>query len=131
MFIVAIILLILAGLMLIGAILIQPGKGDMAAGMGSSFGGQFGSMIGMRKAADVLVKTTIGLALGIMLVIVVVNKFLVSPEETTGTKLSTQGMEQPANTPAQSQPAQQAQPAQSQPAQQAQPAQAQPKPAKP
>ena len=121
MFTFIIILTCFAGLLLIGAVLIQPGKGDMAAGFGG-VGGQFGSMIGMRRAADFIVKTTIGLAIAIFILSISANTiFKPTKDENTATPF--EGIQTgPSSTPpaaAPAAPAQQpAQPAQQQPAQQ-------------
>ena len=58
MFTLAIILMIILGLLLIAAVLIQPGKGDMTTSM-SGFGNQLGTMFGSRRASDLLTKITI------------------------------------------------------------------------
>lgn len=121
---------LLAGLVLVAAVLIQPGKGDMTSAMGGSVGGQFGSMIGMRRAADFLVKTTISLAIGLMILSLFTNKFALPNRSGSNTNAPMmQGMEAPpvsapppapATQPTQTQPAQsqqgQPQPAQTQPA---------------
>lgn len=78
MFTALVILSCISGLLLIGAVLIQPGKGDMAAGLGG-VGGQFGSMIGMRRAADFIVKLTIGLALAILVFSIAANTSAFKP----------------------------------------------------
>lgn len=70
-------------MLLIGLVLIQPGKGDIASGM-SGIGGQFASQMGMRRAADLIVKMTIGFAGALMLFSLLGNKFFAgssSPEE--------------------------------------------------
>ena len=77
MFTIATILMILLGILLIAAVLIQPGKGDMATSM-SGFGNQLGSMFGSRRASDLLTKITIGLGLTIMVLSLVANKFLIT-----------------------------------------------------
>lgn len=110
----------LCGLLLIGAVLVQPGKGDLAAGMGG-FGGQFGSVIGMRRAADFIMKATIVLAVLLMLLSIAVNKaFLPEKVSATGdTKMK--GKEAPAapstpNIPPSQNPAPAAQPQSTPPA---------------
>ena len=122
MFTFLVILSCIAGVLLIGAVLSQPGKGDMAAGFGG-VGGQFGSMIGMRRAADFIVKTTIGLALAILIFAIAANTVfkpvaqeVASPFENIETGSSSAPAAAPAPAPAQQAPAQQA------PAQQAAPA---------
>jgi len=118
-------LIILCGLaaaLLIIAVLVQPGKGELSATMGG-IGSQFGSMMGMRKAADFLQKFTIGLAIAIFVLTLLVNKFFLSNTEVTR-KPVTEGQEttapaaMPMQQPAQQQQSQPAQEQQSQPAQQ-------------
>ncbi|MBN8574666.1 MAG: preprotein translocase subunit SecG [Candidatus Kapabacteria bacterium] len=75
MFTVIVILTSLLAILLIAVVLIQPGKGDMAAGFGG-VGMGLGSMFGNRRATDLLTKITIGLAASILLLSVVSNKFL-------------------------------------------------------
>jgi preprotein translocase subunit SecG len=71
------VLIILVAILLIAVVLIQPGKGgDMVQGLGS-IGGSMSSMFGSRKAADLLTKTTIGLAISLMFLVIVTNKFFV------------------------------------------------------
>ena len=115
-------LLVLVGIaaaLLIIIVLIQPGKGELSATMGG-VGSQFGSMMGMRKAADLLQKITIGIAVFILVATLAINRFFLSPSETAR-KPVTEGQETsaPATMPMQQQAApQQQQPAQQQPAQQ-------------
>lgn len=121
------ILAMLAGLVLIAAVLIQPGKGDMISGLGASgMGGQFGSMIGMRRAADILVKTTIGVAVFIMVVALLINKGFLPVAENNAAKAATQNAEIPPISAPPAPPTQQAAPVQQQ---QAAPAQQQAAPA--
>lgn len=118
MFTFIVILSCIAGLLLIGAVLIQPGKGDMAAGFGG-VGGQFGSMIGMRRAADFIVKTTIGLALAILVFAIAANTVFKPVKEEAASpfeNIETGSASAPASSPAPAPAAQQA------PAQQAAPA---------
>lgn len=74
MYTVFVILTSLLAVLLIAVVLIQPGKGDMAAGFGG-VGMGLGSMFGNRRATDLLTKITIGLAASILLLSVVSNKF--------------------------------------------------------
>ena len=75
MFVFMCILLVLAGILLVAAVLIQPGKGaGLTAGMGG-VSGQISGMFGARRTADFLQKFTIGLGLAILLLAVVTNKF--------------------------------------------------------
>jgi len=76
MFVLISIFMIILSLLLIGVILLQPGKGDMISGM-SGLGGTFSNMLGSRRATDLLSKITIGLATVIILLTVVTNKFFV------------------------------------------------------
>jgi len=96
------VLIILIAVLLIAVVLIQPGKGgDMITGMGT-IGGSMSSMFGSRKAADLLTKTTIGLAVALMFLVIVTNKFFVgSPVEivrpiTEGVAVPTQTVPAPA-----------------------------------
>lgn len=82
MFTLAIVLMIILGLLLIAAVLIQPGKGDMATSM-SGFGNQLGSMFGSRRASDLLTKITIVIGASIMVIALLANKFLMNPGEIT------------------------------------------------
>ncbi len=117
MFIFIIIISIICGILLIGAVLLQPGKGDMAAGFGG-IGGQFGSMIGQRRAADFIMKTTIGLAIAIIVLAIGANTIFkpdvgsttASPLENVNTSGSTSAPVTPAPAPSPAQP--NAQPAQ-------------------
>jgi preprotein translocase subunit SecG len=133
MFVFMCILLVLAGILLVAAVLIQPGKGaGLTAGMGGVTG-QISGMFGARRTADFLQKFTIGLALAILLLAVVTNKFFLStPSSAVGAADErapiTTGAAKPAPQPIpQGAPAQGApQQAAPQGQQQAQPQQAQP-----
>lgn len=130
MFVFMCILLALAGILLVAAVLIQPGKGSgLTAGMGG-VSGQISGMFGARRTADFLQKFTIGLALAILLLAVVTNKFFLSTPTVAGAEERTPittGAPKPAPQPipqgaAPQQAAPQGQqPAQAQPQQQAQP----------
>ncbi|HRI30042.1 MAG TPA: preprotein translocase subunit SecG [Candidatus Kapabacteria bacterium] len=126
MFTVIVILTSLLAILLIAVVLIQPGKGDMAAGFGG-VGMGLGSMFGNRRATDLLTKITIGLAASILILSVVSNKFL-SNESGEEINPVTQGVEAvpsaAPNVPVQQTPAQQNQ----QQNQQQQQNQTQPKP---
>jgi len=62
--------------LLIAIVLIQPGKGgDLISVYGYSLGGSMSSMFGTRRAADMLTKITIGLAIALMFLVIVTNKF--------------------------------------------------------
>jgi preprotein translocase subunit SecG len=116
-------LAVLAALLLIGVVLIQPGKSDMIAGMGG-FGGQVTNLLGVRSSRNILQTATLVLGGVLVLIALVVNKFFITPESTERAPM-TQGAEIPAAAapgtaptslpPAQQQPAQ---PQQAQPQQQ-------------
>ncbi len=116
----------LLAIVLVGAVLIQPGKADMASGM-TGIGGQLGSMFGSRRTADTLTKITIGIAGAILLLSIVTNKFFLGVDVAEERNAATVGAPIPAapaaapvqqqQTPPQQLPAEQA-PAQQAPAQQ-------------
>ncbi len=117
MFVFMCILLALAGILLVAAVLIQPGKSSgLSAGMGG-VSGQISGMFGARRTTDFLQKFTIGLAIGIFLLAIVTNKFFLStPTVGTGGEERapiTTGAAKPAPQPApQAAPQQQGQPQQ-------------------
>lgn len=113
----------LLAIVLVGAVLIQPGKADMASGM-TGIGGQLGSMFGSRRTADTLTKITIGIAGAILLLSVVTNKFFLGVETAEERNAATVGAPIPAAAPA---PKPQTAPAQAAPTEQA-PAQQAPAP---
>lgn len=88
-------LLILLSAVLILAVLLQPGKGDMLT---SSMGltNQFNSVLGAKKTMDMLAKITIGLAVVIFLLSIATNKFLLNTSGTSVRKAATEGMVAPA-----------------------------------
>jgi len=89
------VLIIFIAVLLITVVLIQPGKGgDMITGMGT-IGGSMSSMFGTRKAADLLTKTTIGLAISLMLLVIVTNKFFVGSQSVETVKPITEGVSVP------------------------------------
>jgi len=90
------ILLILISIVLIAAVLIQPGKGDLSASFGG-LGSQFGTMFGMQRTVDFVQKLTRWLAIAILILVLIANKFFLGPkfEEV---KPVTQGAKPPANT---------------------------------
>lgn len=118
---------LIAAILLILIVMVQPGKADMISGMGG-FGGQMTNLLGVRQSRNILQNATMVLLGGLVLIAVVVNKFFLASDNGGGPAPVTQGAEIPQTTlPAQrpvTQPAQQTQPVQ--PAQPAQPA-AQPK----
>jgi preprotein translocase subunit SecG len=71
------ILMMIISVLLIIVILLQPGKGDMISGM-SGLTGTFSSMLGSRRAVDLLSKITIGLATAILVLSLVTNKFFLN-----------------------------------------------------
>lgn len=89
---VLLLLTLIAAVLLILAVLIQPGKGDMISGM-SGIGGQFNSMLGSRKATDFLTKLTVGLAAAIMFLSLVTNLFFVGNTDGTTIKAPTEGQQ--------------------------------------
>lgn len=122
MFTVFVVLTTLLAILLIAVVLIQPGKGDMAAGFGG-VGMGLGSMFGNRRATDLLTKITIGLAASILVLSVVANKFMTNQVASEATPVTQGAAAPPAaapNIPVQQQQQNQAQPAQQQ--------QSQPKP---
>jgi preprotein translocase subunit SecG len=118
------VILLIAAILLILAVLIQPSK---SGGLGSAgFGGvsgQFSNMFGVRRTTDFLQKFTIGIALAILLLVVITNKFFLDTGSASqGERVPvTVGAEKPVFPQQQSQ--QQQAPAQNQ--QQAQPQQGQ------
>lgn len=80
MYTVVAILGIIASLLLIVVVLLQPGKGDLSA----SFGGlssQMGSMFGMQKTANLLAKITQGIAAFILVLALATNLFFIKGEQ--------------------------------------------------
>lgn len=69
-----VLLMMVVSVLLIIVVLIQPGKGDMISGM-SGLTNTFTSMLGSRKAMDMLTKITIGLAVAIFVLALATNKF--------------------------------------------------------
>ncbi len=92
------VLLIIIAILIILVVLIQPGKGDMMTGMGT-IGGSITSMFGTRKAMDLLTKTTIGLAIAMMLLVIVTNKFFVGQTAMEIVKPVTEGIAIPEQKP--------------------------------
>ena len=91
------ILMIIISVLLIVVILLQPGKGDMISGM-SGLTGTFSSMLGSRRAVDMLSKITIGLATAILLLSVVTNKFFLN-NSVVAAKPVTEGVAIPQTVP--------------------------------
>lgn len=81
MYIFLLIILFILSILLIVAVMLQPGKGGGLTGdTFGGLGGQFGSMFGVRRTVDFLQKFTIGLAIAILVLSVMTNKFFL---ETT------------------------------------------------
>lgn len=80
MFTVMVILMCFVAVLLIAAVLLQPGKGDMMSGM-AGISGAMSGMFGTRKTVDTLQKITIGLALFILAGSIITNKFFVGKGE--------------------------------------------------
>lgn len=117
------IIVILASILLIVVVLLQPGKGDLTATFGG-LGGQMGSMFGMQRTANLLQKITRYLAIGILLIALLINKFFLYPSEEAASRSNTvlstglNQTQQPMQQPVQKQPGQQQAPKGSQPAKQ-------------
>jgi len=92
-----IIILMIVAVLLIIIVLLQPGKGDIASSLGG-LSGQFSSVLGTRRAADLLMKLTIGFAATIMLLSLVVNLAFVGGKEDRP-KAPTEGVSLPVSTP--------------------------------
>lgn len=86
-------MLIIISIVLIVAVLIQPGKGDLSASFGG-LGSQFGSMFGMQRTVDFVQKLTRWLAVAILVLVLMANKFFLGPK-TTEVKPVTQGAKPP------------------------------------
>lgn len=93
---VMIFLMIILSILLIGAVLLQPGKGDMISGMGS-LGGTFTTMFGSSRATNFLTKTTMGLAGAIIVLSLITNLFFVGHNENVA-KPVTEGVSVPMQT---------------------------------
>ncbi len=93
MYTVLALIMILAAILLIVAILVQPSKGDMISGLGG-LSGTFSSMFGSRKTMDLLQKITISLATIILVLTLITNIFFVGAKESV-VKPVTEGQEMP------------------------------------
>lgn len=91
------VLMIILAVVLIIAVLLQPGKGDMLTSM-SGLTNQFSNVLGSKKTLDLLSKITIGIALTLFLLSVVANRFLLNNETSLIQKAATEGMKIPAGT---------------------------------
>jgi preprotein translocase subunit SecG len=97
MFVLISVIMLILSVLLIGVVLLQPGKGDMISGM-SGLGGTFSNMLGSRRATDLLSKITIGLATIILVLSVVTNKFFVGGG-SEGPRPVTEGVAVPKTVP--------------------------------
>lgn len=125
MFTFLMLLIVLVGILMTIAILMQNPKGG---GLSSAFGGAsggVGSMLGVRHASDILAKTTWGLAIAMVVLIFALNMFFLPTEATQESIIQRQSADAPMSPmQKQEQMQQQAQPQQAQPQQPA-PAQGQ------
>ncbi|HCN04487.1 MAG TPA: preprotein translocase subunit SecG [Bacteroidetes bacterium] len=116
-----IVLCIVAAVLLILAVLVQPGKADMIAGMGG-FGGQFSNVFGHRQSRNILQNLTIGLLAFILLASIAVNTVFKTEVSTEGTSaIRGADVTLPPAGPGQGAPTQQPQAAPAQPQQQTAP----------
>jgi preprotein translocase subunit SecG len=100
MFTLGLIIVLIAAVLLIAIVLIQPGKGDLTSTFGG-LGGQLGSAFGMKRTTDILTKTTISLAVIILVVTLFLNKFVVGNSVEEASKPVIEGTSIPMqNTPA-------------------------------
>lgn len=117
MFTFLMLLIVLIGIMMTIAILMQNPKGG---GLSSAFGGAsggMGSMLGVRHASDILAKTTWGLAIAMVVLIFALNMFFLPTEATQESIIQRQSADAPMSPmQKQEQMQQQAQPQQQQPA---------------
>jgi len=88
------ILLLIIAIFLIAVVLIQPGKGDMISGLGT-IGGSITNMFGTRRAADMLQKITVGLAISMFVLVLFTNMFLIGNNSAEGKKAITEGVTLP------------------------------------
>lgn len=97
MFSIILILSIIAGIVMIILVLLQPGKGDLSA----TFGGlssQFGSMFGMKRTSDFLMKLTLYVAVAILVLAIAANKIIYGGPKMEQIKPVTEGAKAPINT---------------------------------
>jgi len=94
MFTFLMILMIIISVLLILVVLIQPGKGDMVTGMGT-IGGSISSMFGTRQAMNLLTKITIILAVSLMVLALLTNKFFIYQPGEAIVKPVTEGVAVP------------------------------------
>jgi len=98
MLIILTLLTVFSAVLLILAVLIQPGKADMVSGMGG-FGGQMTNLLGVRNSRNILQSITMGLAIFVALMAIVINKFFLETEAVAKAP-STVGVEIPTSTSA-------------------------------
>lgn len=116
-----IVLCIVAAVLLILAVLVQPGKADMIAGMGG-FGGQFSNVFGHRQSRNILQNLTIGLLAFILLASIAVNTVFKTEVSAEGASaIRGADVTLPPAGPGQGAPTQQPQAAPAQPQQQTAP----------
>lgn len=99
MLIILTLLTVFSAVLLILAVLIQPGKADMVSGMGG-FGGQMTNLLGVRNSRNILQSVTMGLAIFVALMAIVINKFFLETEIVAKAPV-TVGAESNASTPVQ------------------------------
>jgi len=97
MLVVITILLLIIAILLIAVVLIQPGKGDMISGLGT-IGGSISNVFGTRRAADMLQKITIGLAIAMFVLVLFTNMFLIGIGSADTKKAITEGIALPTQT---------------------------------
>jgi preprotein translocase subunit SecG len=118
MYIFLMLLIILIGVVMTVGILMQNPKGG---GLSSAFGGAgggMGSMLGVRHASNILVKTTWGLAIAMTVLIFLLNMFFLPVEGTQDSIIQRGSVDQPIS-PVEKSEQMQAPPQQAQPQQQA------------
>ncbi|HRP02691.1 MAG TPA: preprotein translocase subunit SecG [Candidatus Kapabacteria bacterium] len=100
MFTFLILLMMVISVLLTAVVLIQPGKGDMITGM-AGLTNTFSSMLGSRKAMDMLTKLTIGLAALLLVLSLATNKFFLPTAGGFAVKPITEGVAVPQTVPTQ------------------------------
>lgn len=122
------VLLFVLSAVLMVVVLLQPSKGDMISTLGG-IGGQFTSVFGARGGMEKLHKITVGLAIAIVVLSILVNKVALDRGLEVVAKPVVEGTSVPTQRNPVVPPIQRAQPIQQQQQQQA-PAQEAPQPAK-
>jgi len=89
MFTAVLVLIIILAVLLILAVLIQNSKGGLSSSMGSASS----QLIGVKRTTDLLEKVTWGLAVSIMLLCLVSNFVLETPNSGSDEEVSTVSME--------------------------------------